>query len=254
VIREAVVLAAGRSTRLGKLGRGAKFSLKVGDKPLIYYPMKSLFSAGVEVFHVVVNPYNKSLMERVIAELGYEHVVNIVVNEEPWRENGYSFLVGAANVEDEIFFLSMSDHIYSAKVPLAIIKTAIERPDADIIVAGDAAPRYVDVEEATLIYADESLNVKQIGKGLNYWNYVDAGVFAVKKRATSVAAEISQARDVVKLSDIINEAIARGLKVVVADITGQPWTEVDTVEDYLAVNEGWKRSMLGEVMNHWSPI
>ena len=57
-----------------------------------------------------------------------------------------------------------------------------------------------------------------------------------------------------KLSDIINEAIARGLKVVVADITGLPWTEVDTVEDYLAINEGWKRSMLGEVMSHWSPI
>ncbi len=254
MIREAVVLAAGRSTRLGKLGRGAKFSLKVGDKPLIYYPMKSLLFAGVEVFHVVVNPYNKPLVEKVIAELGYEHIVNIVVNDKPWRENGYSFLVGAANVKDEIFFLSMSDHIYSARIPLNIIKTVIERPDADIIVAGDAAPRYVDVEEATLIYADGNLNVKQIGKGLNYWNYIDTGVFAVKKGATIVAAEISQARDVLKLSDVINEAITRGLKVVVADITGLPWTEVDTVEDYLAVSKGWKRSMLSEVMSHWGPI
>ena len=248
---DAIILAAGMGTRLEGLGDGAKFGIEVGSVPLIYYPLRSLVLAGVERVYVVVNPLNRSRLEEIVATTGYEHLIRVIVNEEPWRENGYSLLVGGRVVEEDVFLVSMSDHIYPARLPLRLLEVFEENEDATIIVAGDRSPSFIDVEEATLIDVGEGLEVERIGKGLEEWDFVDAGVFLMRKEVIRVAEDIARRRSVVKLSDILNEAVSKGLRVIVADITGVPWTEIDTVEDYLAVNHGWRKVVVEVVRSGW---
>lgn len=252
MVAEALVLAAGLSTRLGAIAGGTKFSVEVKSRPLISYPLTSLLLAGVERIHVVVNLIGMEKLERVLAELGYAEFVNVVVNEEPWRENGYSLLVGASQICADNFFVSMSDHIYPIELPVRLRKTARTWGDAMIIVAGDRDPPYVDVEEATLIDAGGGLEVRKVGKSLERWDFVDAGIFIMRREVVEVARDVASERDVVKLSDVVNATVERGLKAVVADITGIPWTEVDTPEDYLMVNEGPRSVVVEEVVKGWS--
>jgi len=252
MVAEALVLAAGLSTRLGALARGAKFSVKVRSRPLISYPLTSLLLAGVEKIYIVVNPSGMERLEEVLASLGYVDVVNVVVNEEPWRENGYSLLVGASQLAADSFFVSMSDHIYPIELPMRLREVAEMWKDAVIVVAGDRAPPYVDVEEATLIDAGGGLEVRRMGKSLRKWDFVDAGVFIMRREVVNVAREVASEKDVVKLSDVVNAAVERGLKAVVADITGIPWTEVDTPEDYFLVNRGPRSIVVEEVVKGWS--
>ncbi|RLF06389.1 MAG: hypothetical protein DRK00_01745 [Thermoprotei archaeon] len=252
MVAEALILAAGLGTRLGALAKGAKFSVEVRSRPLISYPLTSLLLAGVERIHVVVNPSGMERLERVLASLGYADFVNVVVNEEPWRENGYSLLVGASQLDADSFFVSMSDHIYPIELPMRLREVAEAWRDAAVVVAGDRAPSYINVREATLIDAGGGLEVKRIGKSLERWDFVDAGVFIMRREVIRVAREIACERDVVKLSDIVNAAVERGMRAVVADITGIPWTEVDTPEDYFLVNSGPRSVVVEEVIRGWS--
>lgn len=250
MVADALILAAGLGTRLG--GR-AKFELNVKSRPLICYPMLSLLSAGVERIHIVVNPLGMERMRRIISHMGCEDRVNVVVNEEPWRENGYSLLVGASQLSADEFFVSMSDHIYPAEVPLKLREVAAARRDAVIVVAGDRCPSYIDVGEATLIDAGGGDEVRRVGKRLKCWDFVDAGVFVMRREVVGVARSVAEEKGVVKLSDVINAAVNTGLKAVVADITGIPWTEIDTPEDYALVTSGPRSVVVEEVVRRWRP-
>ncbi|OYT44106.1 MAG: hypothetical protein B6U85_10520 [Desulfurococcales archaeon ex4484_42] len=55
MIKEAVVLAAGLSTRMRGFTNLPKQVLKILDKPLIYYPLTALVINGVKKVYVVVN-------------------------------------------------------------------------------------------------------------------------------------------------------------------------------------------------------
>ena len=250
MIREAVILAAGIGSRLGSLGKGAKFALTVANRPLITYPIFSLASAGAKRFIIVTRSETVKPIERALR--GMDHILEyrFCINDEWERENGYSLFAASRCVRDERFFLSMSDHIYPREIPERLRLEARKHPSASIIVAGDREPLFVDVGEATLIEARGG-RVVAIGKGLPSWSHVDTGVFVMKREVFTVASHLARRKYRLKLSEIVQAAAYMGLEVRVADVTGIPWTEVDTVDDYMSVVSGIKARLPQLVYESW---
>lgn len=251
MIREAVVLAAGIGSRLGSLGSGAKFALKIAGRPLIAYPVLSLASAGARRFVIVTRSETLGLLKDSL--LGFVHGLDLefCVNDDWARENGYSLLVASRCVRDDYFYLSMSDHIYSRVLPERLALEARRHPSALAIVAGDRDPPFVDLEEATLIKTFGG-RVVAIGKGLHSWDFVDTGVFVIRKEVFKVASLLAKKAYRLGVSDVLQAAVRVGYEVRVADVTGIPWTEVDTVEDYVSVASGYKSHLPEMVSRGWS--
>lgn len=246
-----MVLAAGIGSRIAGIARGAKFALRVAGRPLIHYPVLSLASAGVERVIIVTRGAALSVLRKLLEELEGVVEIEYCVNNKWRRENGYSLYVASKCLKDREFYVSMSDHVYPSGVARRLLEAAVEHRDAVAIVAGDREPRYVDVDEATRILAD-GVYVRSIGKRLEHWTHIDAGVFVMRREIFEVGRRLAVSRERFGISDLLNEAIGQGYRVVVADITGLPWAEVDTPEDYWSLAEGWKRELVGLVADSWS--
>lgn len=237
VIREAVVLSAGLGTRLREYLGTVKYLADVDGSPLISYPLRALKAVGVERVHLVVHP---SFAERVVkVARSIVGEVDYVENPHPERENGYSLLLAEGLVKDEYFYVSMADHIYQPEI-LKVLAREVEG-EAVAIMGGDREPRYIDIAEATKILAPRGL-VLRVGKELENYTHIDVGVHVLSRRIYDVPSSIP-----VKLSlaDLLNLAIARGFTVKVADVTGIPWTEIDTPRDYEEVVSGRRKPVLG---------
>ncbi len=221
-----IILAAGEGSRLRLYCKLPKPAASIGRFRLLHFPVLSLSIAGVRSFIIVTRRVLRSFISKAISRLGVSY--RVVLNDKTWRENGYSLYLGARLCEDDYFFVSMSDHIYPPSVPKKLLKDMDE--DTDILVAADTNPQYVNVGEATKILAMGGF-VLRIGKSIARYNYVDAGLFIMSRRIIPLLERMVARMDIIRVSDIVNMAVANGYVVRVSDITGMPWIDVDTPED-----------------------
>ncbi len=234
MVREAIILAAGEGSRLRMYISLPKPFAPVGRFRLLHFPLLSLRSVGVKRFIVVANRNAERLLTRLLNMFrGIDF--HIVINNDIHRENGYSLYMGLEHLDGDVFFVSMSDHIYPPEVPQKLIKDM--QPDIDILVAGDTDPQYIDIEEATRIYTING-RVIRIGKGLRKYNFVDAGLFLMRRTVYGLVQSIVREHEIVRISDIINHAVEQGYNVQVSDITGMPWIDVDTPKEMHKVMYG----------------
>lgn len=68
MVREGVVLAGGRGTRLGLASQSSnKHLIAVYDKPMILYPVATLLALGVQRIVIVCNPEDKKALKKVLS-------------------------------------------------------------------------------------------------------------------------------------------------------------------------------------------
>jgi len=247
---EGIILAAGLGSRLRSISRKPKFAIELDGRPLIYYPLSNMFRIGLDRILVVVNMESLEYMYDIVDKLEFKSRIEIIVNENPEKGNAYSLLKAAFRTTDENFLLSMSDHIYPTKV-LERILTYRKKfaPDADVIVGGDSLPRFIDIEEATKILADEKYNMVDIGKDLVEYTHVDVGVSHMSRRIIRYTQEYFTLHFQGELSMLLKWFKNKGMTLKVCDIEGVPWKDIDTPEDlymilsgdYRVVLDIWKR-------------
>lgn len=80
---QAVILAAGQSSRCWPVNQGHKSQIKVFNRPLIYWTVKGLADNGIKDVVLIVGP-DKSYQEKLIAELKDLNLnVSLAVQEKP---------------------------------------------------------------------------------------------------------------------------------------------------------------------------
>ena len=239
-VSNGLILAAGQSRRLRHYTHGkSKLIIRVNGTPLIFYPINVMLANNVKFFHIVANKKNYTDLMRLISKIEKADF-NIVINAHPELGNGYSFLVGAKHIPSDYFYLSMGDHIYTLSV-LEKLQSALTR-DVDLLVGADSKPKFIDIGEATKIYAIED-KVKRIGKRLKRFTHVDIGVFIARKTLLELFND-EEIKDPVSFSDIINAAVRGGFVVKIADIRGDYWTEIDTEGDLMELLYGRRNEVL----------
>jgi len=225
MIKEAVVLAAGLSTRMRGFTNLPKQVLKILDKPLIYYPLTALIINGVKKVYVVVNKVTYGPIRKILGGVPID--IEYVINDKPDRDNGYSVILGGSYVKGDYFYLAMSDHIFSIDIPKVLAHYV---GIADLVVGADSEPKLIDIEEATKILVKGG-NIVKVGKGLDEFTHIDIGIFIMNRKVVNYFKECSEVKYVIKLADLINYSIMKGVKAVVADVKGRFWFDIDTKED-----------------------
>ena len=244
--RTAILLAAGAGERIG----GRKPLRKLLGRPLAWYPVSVLHLLGVSEFVVVTTRGLAGELRGLVESVAGRGSARVVVNEEQWRENGWSLLLGAGEAGAGEAVVSMSDHVYS---PLVAERVAASPPSRGYVVGCDAEPGWVDVSEATRVLAEPPL-AAAVAKGLEPWSCIDNGVHALRLDPLilrEAAALVSGQRGgVVRLNELLTALASRGRLVYVADCTGLPWLEVDTPGDLERAEKGPGRRVVEHVL-HW---
>jgi len=231
MIEQAVILAAGKGTRLRESDDALPKPLHtVGGVPLIKRVLLSLAAAGIKRVIVVTGFMAEQIRGTVSGDPAYAEAgvtVEFVHNPDFDKANGISVLVGG-KVAAGPFVLSMADHIYEPAIAKLVASQDLKA--ADLYLATD--PRVADVldiDDATKVQTD-GLRILDIGKKISEYNRIDCGVFVVSQRLVEILGELREERGDCSLSEGVKQLALAG-RARIADIGDGFWQDVDTPAD-----------------------
>lgn len=225
-VRRALILAAGRGSRLVTGETIPKPLKEVAGVPLLVRILRTLQGEGITEAVVVVGYRGEQLKQALLAEPSLALELTFVTNDT-WDvgANGMS-LLAARDYLDEDVILSMADHLYAPEI-VRRLQEADLRGACALAIDRDI-PRCFDLDDATKVKLDGN-RITGIAKELEVYDAIDTGVFRVNKKLGDALQAVFERRGDASLSDGVRTLSQTG-EFVVVDAGDARWIDVDTPE------------------------
>lgn len=232
---KAVVLSAGKGTRIHTLTNGGpKSLLPLGNSTLLGQSLAHLREQGVDEL-IIVTGYKRDAITNYVRQV-WDAKLEIVFNPNYDSTNVlYSFWLALPWICNSDFIFLHADTVFSQEVLRRVLN---HKADAPMVFAVDRHP--CEEEEMKVRIADNrvTLVTKQMpsdaadGEFLGLARVSGAQIAGLRRHAERLFEEGTfNAFFELAVQRMIDED---GLAVEVADVSGLPWREVDFPEDYAA--------------------
>jgi glucose-1-phosphate thymidylyltransferase len=231
-----IILAGGSGTRLYPLTLAvSKQLMPVYDKPMIYYPLSTLMSAGIREILVISTPHDLPLFEKLLGDgkkFGCEF--KYAIQEDP---NGLAeaFIIGKDFIGTEKVALILGDNIFYG-TGLEELLQANNDPEGGIIYAYHVQ----DPERYGVVDFDENgkaISIEEKPKKPTS-NYAVPGIYFYDNSVIEIAENMKPShRGELEITDINKEYLKRKkLKVSVLD-KGTAWLDTGTFNSLMQASQ-----------------
>ena len=222
-----IILAGGSGTRLYPITMAvSKQLVPIYDKPMIYYPLSTLMSAGIRDILIISTSQDLPRFEQLLGS-GEQIGCNFTykVQEKP-RGLADAFLVGAFFIGKEKVVMILGDNIFYGS-DLELKLQAAADPDGGVIFGYPVS----DPERYGVVEFDADNNVKSIEEKPSHpkSHYAIPGIYFFDNDVIDIAKSVKpSARDEIEITEVHNAYLRRGkLNVVLLD-RGTAWLDTGT--------------------------
>jgi len=232
-ISRAVILAAGRGTRMGNITREIpKPMLAVKGRPMLEHIMDGLASAGISRYLIVIG-YHGEVIEQHFAK---PHAPIEFVRQNPVNGTGSGALLARQFAGGEPFFLTYGDILCD---PVDYARAIGILSDNPAVIAAVAVKAVDDPWQGAAVYEKQgriSRILEKPPKGTSTTGWNSGGFYAFRPVLFDYLGRVQPSpRGEYELTSALDSMLVDGLDLRISPIQGA-WRDVGRPEDLAAVN------------------
>lgn len=224
-----IILAGGSGSRLWPITKGiSKQLMPIYDKPMVYYPLTTLMSAGIRDILIITTPDDQSQFQRLLGD-GSQWGINLQYAVQPSPDGlAQAFVIGADFIGDDKVALVLGDNIFHGHRLSESLKKCVD-PDGGIVFAYSVS----DPERYGVVEFDDNKHAISIEEkpAQPKSNYAVVGLYFYDNDVVEIAKNVQPSdRGELEITSVNEEYLRRGkLKVTTLD-DGDVWLDTGTID------------------------